>query len=363
MNDQFYMARALRLAKKGLYTASPNPRVGCVLVRDDAVIGEGWHRRTGDAHAEIVALNSVVDFGHQHARAATAYVTLEPCSHHGRTPPCVQALIAAGITRVVVAMVDPNPKVAGSGIKQLEAAGIQVDVAVCEQDARELNVGFIKRMTQNKPLVRCKLAMSLDGRTAMASGESQWITSKAARHDVQYWRARSDAVLTGIGTVLADDPRLTVRGEFESCLDAQPLRVVADSGLRTPADARLFVDADGDVLVMTAEGQDVPPAYPAEVHGLALKDGRLDLGQLMTELARREINEVHVEAGAQLSGALLQAGLVDELLIYMAPMLMGSSARGLLDMPGLDQLSDALALDIFEIRAVGSDVRIRARVN
>ncbi|MBU3904196.1 MAG: bifunctional diaminohydroxyphosphoribosylaminopyrimidine deaminase/5-amino-6-(5-phosphoribosylamino)uracil reductase RibD [Gammaproteobacteria bacterium] len=350
------MARALQLAAQGLNTTSPNPRVGCVLVKGDEVVGEGWHRRAGEPHAEVHALRAAGE----KARGATAYVTLEPCSHHGRTPPCADALIAAGVARVVCAMQDPNPQVAGQGIARVRAAGIEVECGLMEAAAHELNVGFVSRMTRGSPWVRSKIAASLDGRTALANGVSQWITGAAARQDVQHLRARSCAVLTGIGTVLADDPQLNVRIATER----QPLRVVLDSTLRMPPAARML--QSGSVLVCTAS-QDAGKRAAlqqrgAEVLLLADASGRVDLQAVMRELARRGINEVLVEAGRELNGALLQAGLVDELVLYLAPQLLGDAARGMADLGELLRLEQRVELAWRDVRRVGEDLRITAEV-
>ena len=357
-DDARYMAQALQLAERGLYTTDPNPRVGCVLVRQNVVVGEGWHERAGAAHAEVNALTAA---GEQ-ARGATAYVTLEPCSHQGRTPPCSQDLIRAGVTRVVAAMTDPNPSVAGQGFAELTQAGITVETGLLQGEVELLNPGFLSRQRRGRPFVRIKLAVSLDGRTALASGESKWITGAAARADVQHWRARSSAILTGIGTVLADDPALTVR-DFD--IGRQPLRVVVDGHLSTPTKAQLL-SQPGATLVVTAE-DDSDAAEPllaagAEVMVLREGPGRIPLKKLMHVLASREINEVLVEAGATLCGELLTAGLVDELLVYLAPHVLGSSARGMFDIPGLKSMGDRLALEIEDVRAVGQDWRLRARV-
>ena len=366
--DQGHMARALRLAARGLYTTEPNPRVGCVLVRDGGVVGEGWHRRAGGPHAERVAL----DAAGESARGATAYVTLEPCCHHGRTPPCTEGLLSAGVSRVVAAMVDPNPLVAGQGLAQLAAAGVAVEAGLLEQEARALNPGFIKRMAQGLPYVRCKLAASLDGRTAMASGESQWITGPAARRDVQFLRARSSAILTGVGTVLADDPSMNVRLEPNDLQGVepgeavrQPLRVVVDSALRTPTNARML-RLPGLTLVACL---DQPPqriaaleSAGARVRVSAESAGRVDLESLLRYLAREEINEVLIEAGPTLAGAAIQAGLVDELILYLAPHLMGDGGRGLVHLPGLDRMAERIPLTITDLRAVGSDWRVTARI-
>ena len=355
-----YMQRALRLAEKGLYTTEPNPRVGCVLVKDGEIIGEGWHQKAGEAHAEINALSAAGD----EAVGCTAYVTLEPCSHTGKTGPCADALVAAGVSKVVVAMQDPNPLVAGAGLKRLSEHGIEVETGLLEMQAGKLNPGFISRMRQGRPFVRLKMAMSLDGRTAMASGESKWITSEPARHDVQRYRARSGALLTGIGTVLQDDPHLDVRISPEELgVTAElntPLRVVLDSDAQMQADARMLQTA-GDVLQITAEGVESPldcehAQVEKQLHGLNLQ-------QVMHILADREINECHVECGATLAGALLQQGLVDELVVYMAPHIMGDEARGLFALPGLSQMKDKIGIEISDVRMLGKDMRITASVN
>ncbi|MGB5177151.1 MAG: bifunctional diaminohydroxyphosphoribosylaminopyrimidine deaminase/5-amino-6-(5-phosphoribosylamino)uracil reductase RibD [Gammaproteobacteria bacterium] len=358
--DHVYMARALRLAERGLTSTDPNPRVGCVLVKADAIVAEGWHQRAGGPHAEIHALQQA---GEQ-AAGATAYVTLEPCCHHGRTPPCTEALIAAGVARVVVAMQDPNPHVAGKGLSALRAAGIDTRCGVLTAEAEQLNAGFIMRMRHGRPRVRCKLAMSVDGRTAMAGGESQWITGTAARRDVHRLRARSSAIMTGIDTVLADDPSLTARpGEAAQESARQPLRVILDSRLRTPPGARLL-QMPGKTLVITgvtgAEQIARLVRRDVEVVTLPLQGQRLDLAAVLQHLGTLEMNEVHLEAGATLCGALLQAGLIDELVIYMAPHLMGDTALGLFTLPGLATMAQRVQLSINDIRAVGDDWRITA---
>lgn len=364
-SDLGYMARAIRLARLGLYTTDPNPRVGCVLVRDGQIVGEGFHRRAGEPHAEIIA----IDAAGASARGATAYVTLEPCCHHGRTPPCTDALLRAEIARVVVGMEDPNPVVRGRGLGRLRAAGVEVTTGVLEQAARALNPGFEKRMRGGLPFVRCKLAASLDGRTAMASGESRWITSDEARRDVHRLRARSSAVVTGIGTVLADDPSMNVRlgaDEFAALWPdeppRQPLRVVVDSRLRMPGDARML-RLPGATLIATCE--DSPRAIAranssgAEVQVFAAgPDGRVDLHLLLCYLAEREINEVLIESGPTLAGAAIQAGVVDELILYQAPHLMGDAARGLFHLPGIDHMAQRIPLKISDLRQIGSDLRI-----
>lgn len=363
--DQRFMARALQLARLGLYTTHPNPRVGCVLVRDGSPVGEGYHRRAGEPHAEP---NALTDAGAK-ALGATAYVTLEPCCHQGRTPACTEALIAAGVSRVVAAMEDPNPRVAGAGFSQLRQAGIEVVQGVMEAQSAALNPGFIKRMRIGRPYVRCKLAMSLDGRTAMQDGESQWITGSAARLDVQRLRARSDAIVTGIGTVLADDPALNVRidgGSDPAIADGdewrQPLRVVLDSGLRMPSTAKM-IRLKGKTLVVALTGgpnQRLLETAGAEVALLPGDGGRIDLGMLLDQLGRRQINEVLIESGSTLAGSFLAAGLVDELVIYAAPHIMGDDARGLFRLPGLKRMRDRIGLDITDLRMVGKDIRITA---
>lgn len=357
-DDVRHMAHALRLARRGLYSTDPNPRVGCVLVKSGAVVGEGWHERAGGPHAEVHALNAAGE----RAQDATAYVTLEPCCHHGRTPPCTEALIRAGVTRVVAAMSDPNPKVAGQGLVELERAGIQVTTGLLQADAERLNPGFVSRMRRRRPYVRVKLAVSLDGRTALANGESKWISGEAARADVQRLRARSSAILTGVGTVLADDPSFTVR---DIDVPYQPLRIIVDGHLSLRPDARLFT-LPGKTLVVTTEDSDdyAEPLLDmgAEVMVLRAGPGRVDFTQLMAYLAEREINELLVEAGATVCGALLTANLVDELVVYLAPHLLGGSARGMFSMPGLEDMAGRVTLDIHDLRAVGRDWRITATV-
>ena len=358
--DHGFMARALQLAQRGLYSTTPNPRVGCVMVRDGRVIGEGWHERAGLPHAEAVALDAIVGAGDT-ARGATAYVTLEPCSHFGRTPPCADALIAEGVSRVVVAMQDPNPLVAGQGLAKLAAAGIDVASGLLESEATELNSGFVSRMTRGRPWLRLKIAASLDGKTALNNGVSQWITGPDARRDAHGWRARSCAVLTGIGTVKDDNPRLTVR---EVPTTRQPLRVVIDSRLETPLDAAVL--EGGHVLIAAAqenaERAGALRARGAEIVLLPNANGKVELVDLLQELGRRGINEVLAEAGTRLNGSLLSEGCVDELLIYQAPILLGDAARGMFGLAELTDLAGARRLDIIERRAVGADFRIRARL-
>ncbi len=350
------MARALELAQRGLYTATPNPRVGCVLVRDNKVIGEGWHERAGEPHAEVHALNAVG----AHARGATAYVTLEPCAHHGRTPPCCDALVAAGVARVVVAMEDPNPLVASKGLTRLRAANIAVASGLMADEARELNIGFVSRMTRGRPWVRLKVAASLDGKTALLNGQSQWITGPAARRDGHAWRAQACAILTGIGTVKDDNPQLTVRDVETS---RQPQRIVVDSRLETPLNAKVL--GAGTLIVAAAHAEQPVQALKAkgaEVLVLPNAAGKVDLPNLMQALGRRGINELHVEAGYKLNGSMLNEGLVDELLVYMAPSVMGDSAHGMFHLQALKNLSEQRRLDIVDVRQIGADIRILARV-
>ncbi len=356
-DDHRHMARALELAARGLWTTSPNPRVGCVIVAPDGrVLGEGWHVRAGEGHAEVNALRAAGEA----ARGATAYVTLEPCSHHGRTPPCCEALVRAGLAHVVAAMQDPNPRVAGRGLAHLAQAGITVACGVLEAEARALNPGFIVRMERGRPWFRIKLAASLDGRTALASGESRWISGDAAREDVQRLRARACAVLSGVGTVLADDPSLNVRlGEAWR----QPLRAILDTRLRTPLSARLL-GLPGTTLVFTAADEAAHGPLRevgADVVRVPANAAGLDLAAVAAELARRECNEVHVECGAVLAGALLRAGLADELVLYLAPLLLGDAARGLFRLPGLERMDQHLALEFIDVRHVGRDLRLVLR--
>lgn len=360
------MARALLLAKKGRYTTDPNPRVGCILVREGKVVGEGWHQRAGEPHAERLALAEAGEL----AQGATAYVSLEPCCHYGRTPPCTLGLIEAGVSRVVAAMPDPNPRVSGAGLAQLREAGIEVAAGLLETDAAGLNPGFIKRMRGEGPYVRLKLGMSLDGRTAMANGESQWITGDAARRDVQRLRAASSAILTGIGTVIADDPSLNVRlkgadlGLPEGLDVRQPLRVVMDSAARMSAAARML-SIPGQTLVYVgpdADGQALLEAG-ALVHPLPRDaSGGLAWDAVMQDLAGREVNEVLIEAGATLAGSALNAGVVDELIVYAAPHLMGDQARGLVHLPGIERLADRVPLRLEDMRAFGDDLRLSYRM-
>ena len=355
--DHEFMGQALDLAGRGLYTTTPNPRVGCLIVRDGTIVGAGWHEKTGMPHAEVLALKEARD----RARGATLYVNLEPCSHHGRTPPCVEAIIPAGIKRVVAAMQDPNPKVAGAGFSLLRAAGIAVEQGLMEGEARELNIGFVARMTRGRPWVRMKIAASLDGRTALANGRSQWITGEPARRDGHRWRARACAVLTGFGTVRDDDPQLNVRGVDTP---RQPLKIVVDSKFETSPSARLL--QEGKTLVVGAVNDEkriaALKAAGAEAVMIPNDSGKVELFKLMEELARRELNEIHVEAGTKLNGSLLQAGVVDELLVYLAPSVIGDSGRGMFSLPELTELSRSTALKIREVERVGEDLRILARI-
>ena len=353
--DRELMRRALELAARGMFTTTPNPRVGCVIAREGRVIGEGWHERAGEAHAEARALADAAARG-EDAHGATAYVTLEPCNHYGRTPPCTAALLDAGIARVVAAMRDPSAA-AGHGADRLLAAGAGVDMGLLEAESRELNIGWIKRLRDGRPWVRVKIAASLDGRTALADGESQWITGPEARADGHRWRARSCAILTGIGTVLQDDPQLTVRAVETT---RQPMKVVVDRHGDLPAKARVLAGAP--VLIFSAEAPRV--SWPGDVESVVLRgpDGRVDLAAMLKRLGERGINELHVEAGAKLNGALLAAGLVDELLLYLAPCLLGDPARGMFELPApMAKLSDRVALRIASAERIGEDWRILAR--
>ncbi|MCD6027186.1 MAG: ribD [Solimicrobium sp.] len=355
------MQIALEWAAKGLTSTMPNPRVGCILVRHQQIIGAGFTQPVGKAHAEIQALNDATSHGHD-VRGATAYVTLEPCSHVGRTPPCADALISAGIKRVVAAILDPNPQVSGRGLQRLHDAGIEVIDSVLEDAAREMNIGFFKRMQTGKPWVRMKIAASLDGRTALNNNQSQWITGETARADGHHWRARCCAILTGIGTLLKDDPQLTVRTIPAS---RQPLRIIVDSKLQTPTRARVLNNSKkGDVLIVHAiknpEHEARLVAAGASLLFLPDPNGRVDLPALMSELGRREINELHIEAGSKLNGSLISQGCVDELLLYLAPCLLGNG-RGLADLPVLNELTQQTRLYFHQVQQIGGDLRILAR--
>lgn len=347
--DHAMMRRALELAQKGLYTATPNPRVGCVVTKDETIVGAGWHERAGGPHAEVVALQNAGNA----AAGATVYVTLEPCNHHGRTPPCVETLTRNRIGRVVAAMRDPNPQAARGG-DALEAAGIRFEHGLMEAEARELNVGFVSRMTRKRPWVRLKVAATFDGRTALADGTSQWITGAEARRDGHRWRARACAILTGAGTVRADNPRLTVR---EVATPRQPLRVIVDSRLETPASARIL--EGGNVLIFAGMARRVPAG--AEVMVLPNENQKVDLPRMLEELARRGVNELHVEAGFRLNGSLVREGCVDEFLLYLNPSFLGDGAQGMLDLPAVLSLEKRIKLRLLSIERLGEDLRILAR--
>ena len=353
--DHRMMARALRLAERAAFTTRPNPMVGCVIAHGEDVVGEGWHQRKGGPHAEVFALQAA----EERARGATAYVTLEPCAHTGSTGPCADALIAAGVARVVAAMRDPFPQVDGAGFEKLRAAGIVVESGLMEAQARELNRGFLSRIERGRPWLRVKLASSLDGRTAMASGDSKWISGEAARRDVQQWRARSGALLTGAGTVLADDPQLTVRLDDGSDF-LPPLRVVLDPGLATVARGRVR-EGDAPTLYLHAPEAKPPRGLQADHIAVPVRNGRFDLDAVLRLLATRGINEVQVEAGATLAGAFLAAGLVDELLLYIAPVLLGERARPLFDGLHIDAMAERLRLRTVDSRSIGGDLRLLLR--
>ena len=357
------MSRALQLARRGIYTTPPNPSVGCLLVRDGGIVGEGWHHHAGGPHAEIEALRQAGE----KAKGAECYVTLEPCAHAGRTPPCAAALVSAGIRRTVIAAEDPNPLVGGQGIQELEAAGIRTETGLLKAQAQAINPGFEMRMRKGRPYVRCKLAMSIDGRTALAGGESQWISSEAARRDGQRLRARSSAIMTGVNTVLADDPALTVRDVDTA--GRQPLRAILDRQLRTPATARVLAEA-GETLIFAAGGEENRTgggddrrneleAAGAQVVLLQESEDRDFLNAVLRYLAEeREVNEVLLESGATLAGKMLEAGVLDEIIIYMAPVLLGRNARSLFNLEGITTMSDRVALNYTDLRMVGPDVRI-----
>jgi diaminohydroxyphosphoribosylaminopyrimidine deaminase/5-amino-6-(5-phosphoribosylamino)uracil reductase len=355
-HDHRFMAHALRLAERGLYGTPPNPRVGCVLVNAGEIVGEGWHQRAGEAHAEIHALQ----VAGKRAAGATAYVSLEPCGHFGRTPPCVDALIDAKVGRVVAAMTDPNPRVAGGGFARLRGAGIEVDCGLMEEDARLLNQGFVARMTLGRPWLRVKIAASLDGKTALANGTSQWITGPAARRDGHHWRARSCAVMTGIGTLNDDDPQLTVR-HVETA--RQPQRIVVDSRLRISLSAKLLQGAGAIVATASTDQDKIHSLRVLGVEVICVPNaqGKVDLQWLMSELGRREMNEILVEAGINLHSALHAAGLIDEWLLYIAPHFLGAEGRGMLDLGGLTQMDGRLNLRVSDTRRFGDDLRILAR--
>ena len=358
--DSAHMARALQLAARGRYTAHPNPMVGCVIVRDGEVVGEGWHEQAGEPHAERNALRAAGD----RAAGATVYVTLEPCAHHGKTPPCADALVAAGVARVVAAMEDPYGDVAGRGLQRLREAGIAVDVGLMKDAAAALNAGFISRVSRGRPMVRLKVAASLDGATAMQTGESQWITGEAARHDVQRLRAASGAVLTGIGTVLADDPSLNVRDANIDTRGQQPLRVVLDSRLRLSPAARMLA-LPGRTLVCCTPGCDGEALVRAgaEVQEFGAHGEEVNVFEVLAALAERGINDVLVEAGPRLAGYLVEKGLVDELVIYLAPHIMGSETRGMFATPHWLALADRQTVELVDVRRVGKDLKLTARLS
>ncbi len=353
--ERAMMARALALAARGLYTATPNPRVGCVIAQGERIVGDGWHQRAGEAHAEVNALEQAGEA----ARGATVYLTLEPCNHHGRTPPCAEALVAAGVARVVCAMRDPNPA-AAHGADRLSAAGIAVAHGLLADEARELNIGFVSRMTRGRPWVRMKIAATLDGRSALADGSSQWITGEAARLDGHRWRARACALLTGIGTVKADDPQLNVRGVDTP---RQPLRVIVDSRLETPPTARIL--QGGNVLLFCgvddAARRRALEAKGAEVMVLANAAGKVDLPPMLEALARRGVNELHVEGGFKLNGSLVREGCVDEFLFYLNPSLLGDTAQGMVNLPAPAALGARIKLRLHAVERVGEDLRVIAR--
>ncbi len=356
-NDREFMARAIRLAERGAYTTYPNPCVGCVIVKDNEIIGEGWHIEAGKEHAEINAFN---DAGITNVKGATVYVSLEPCNHKGRTGACSTALVKAQVEKVIVAMLDPNPLVSGQGIQELKDNNIEVEVGVLQAQAEQLNPGYIKRMQTGRPRVINKMAISLDGRTALESGESKWITSEDARHDVQKLRARSSCILTGVGTILADDPSMTVR--IDGILQ-QPLRAIIDTHLSTPLDAKIL-SQQGKTIIFTGRDDEGDrqrfAKHGIEVIKIPQKGSNLDLRAIVDYLGKLEINEVLLEAGATLSGAMLEAGLIDELVIYMAPILLGNKSRGIFNLSNLDSMDQKISLNIIEQRAIGVDWRIRA---
>jgi diaminohydroxyphosphoribosylaminopyrimidine deaminase/5-amino-6-(5-phosphoribosylamino)uracil reductase len=360
--DFVHMERALALAKRGMYTTDPNPRVGCVLVKNGEVIGEGFTQPAGQDHAEVRALKDARSRGHD-LRGATAYVTLEPCSHFGRTPPCANALIEAQVDRVVAAMEDPNPQVSGRGLKMLRDAGIEVRCGLLANEAAELNIGFVSRMTRGRPWVRLKVAASLDGRTGLPSGESQWITGEAARADGHAWRARASAILTGIGTVREDDPRMTVRAVDTP---RQPLRVLIDSQLDVPPTAQILAGEStlifcGNLDKRHTERASVLRDLGAEIVQMANADGKVDLPAMLKVLGERQVNELHVEAGYKLNGSLLREGCVDELLVYLAPSLLGTDSMGMFSLIAPQALEDRVRLNFHAVDRIGDDLRILAR--
>ncbi|RKZ49661.1 MAG: bifunctional diaminohydroxyphosphoribosylaminopyrimidine deaminase/5-amino-6-(5-phosphoribosylamino)uracil reductase RibD [Gammaproteobacteria bacterium] len=370
-SDYHHMSRALQLARRGLYSTDPNPRVGCVIVKDDVVLSEGWHQKAGQSHAEIEALNNTKqNQTSDNVSGATCYVTLEPCVHHGRTPPCTDSLINAGIKKVIAAVIDPNPLVAGKGLQQLNEAGIETASGLMEAEVAELNPGFTMRMQHGRPFVRCKLAMSLDGKTALHNGESKWISSPESRMDVQKLRARSSAIMTGIGTVIADDPSMNVRlsesSEWAKC-GRQPLRVVLDSELEISPEAKIL-NVSGDVIIFHQSNdknrKEQLENIGAELVTVEEARGSAFLKQVLNYLAtEKEINEILLETGSTLAGEMLQAGFIDELIIYIAPALFGQDAKSLFQLPMIEDMSDRISLDIADVRSIGKDIRIKATVN
>jgi diaminohydroxyphosphoribosylaminopyrimidine deaminase/5-amino-6-(5-phosphoribosylamino)uracil reductase len=355
-SPQFFMSEALRLAEKALFTTSPNPRVGCVIVQNNEIVGRGYHMKAGESHAEVMALEEAGN----RSEGSDVYVTLEPCSHTGRTPPCVNALIKAKVKKVFIAMQDPNPLVSGQGIQKLKEAHIDVEVGVMEAQAQQLNIGFICRMTKKSPYVRAKLAVSIDGKTALHNGKSQWITGEAARADVQYWRASSCAILTGIGTVLSDNPKLSVR-LYENA--RQPLRVVVDSELKIPLDADILHEKPLLIVYANDKQKKLAQLEALGIECIQLDDrGKVDLAALIKILAEREMNEVWIEAGEGLNGAFLKANLIDELMIYYAPVILGSEAKGMFTLPAYENLENKITTTLIDHRWVGQDLRMRFKL-
>jgi diaminohydroxyphosphoribosylaminopyrimidine deaminase/5-amino-6-(5-phosphoribosylamino)uracil reductase len=353
-DDERYMAQALQLARKGIYSTDPNPAVGCVIVNNGKIVGQGWHELAGQAHAEVIALKQAGSAATQ----ATMYVTLEPCSHQGKTPPCVKSIVKSGVSRVVIATEDPNPLVNRSGISELQQAGIDITLGVGQIQAKKINRGFLKRVSTGIPWVSLKIASSLDGKTAMADGESQWITSEPARRDAQKYRAAASGILTGAGTVLRDNPSMNARLDG---IQRQPTRIILDTNLSTPPDAKIL-HAPGKVLIVTAFREDeaiegFQNDY-VEVMQCPAVGGKIDLQPLMVELGKREMNTILLEAGSRLSGSMIEQGLVDEIIVYMAPDLLGSDARGMFDIPGLEKITDRVKLEYRDVTMVGRDIRL-----
>jgi len=370
-SDYQHMSRALQMARRGLYSTDPNPRVGCVIVKDDVVLSEGWHQKAGQPHAEIEALNNAKQNQTSDiVSGATCYVTLEPCAHHGRTPPCTESLINAGIKKVIAAVIDPNPLVAGKGLQQLNEAGIETASGLMEAQVADLNPGFTMRMQQGRPIVRCKLAMSLDGKTALHNGESKWISSPESRMDVQKLRARSSAIMTGIGTVIADDPSMNVRLSESSNWakhGRQPLRVILDSELEISPEAKILNVTGQAIIFHQSDNKDRIEKLEnigAELVTVEGARGSAFLKQVLNYLAaEKEINEILLETGSTLAGEMLQAGFIDELIIYIAPALLGQDAKSLFQLPMIEDMSDRISLDISDVRSIGKDIRIKATVN